>query len=374
MRFEKIRFKVIAVLWVVCLAGLLGLPISAQDNEPSEPPVADQPDATDTAQGTDAATHAAGTPASEPTKSIFDQDFGEVVSTIWNATLFNAGGTAIKLNQIIIALLTAIIGLWLAKLFTGFITTRLVRVKKVNETVAFTIGKVIYYVAAAVVLLIAMQVAGIPTTVFTVLGGALAIGVGFGAQNLFNNLISGVIILTEKPIRRKDIVVIDDMEGQVAEIGNRRTRIRTGDGIDVLVPNSKFLENNVINWTLYDAKIRGRVEVGVAYGSPVKQVRGLLLKVTEDHDKIHRSPEPEVLFEAFGDNTLNFSVYFWTEVSRPMDLRKIESDIRFAIDELFHEHGITIAFPQRDVHLETMKPLEVRVLPGQAGIHGNETE
>ena len=374
MRLDMIRFNVLGVLWVACLAALLGLPVYAQDDEAGEPVETGQTESADADQGTGDEASPAETPDPEPTPSIFEQDFGEAVSTIWNATLFNAGGTAIKLNQIIIALLVAIIGLWLAKLFTGFITTRLVRVKKVNETVAFTIGKVIYYIAAAMVLLIAMQVAGIPTTVFTVLGGALAIGVGFGAQNLFNNLISGIIILTEKPIRRRDIVVIDDMEGQVAEIGNRRTRIRTGDGIDVLVPNSKFLENNVINWTLYDAKIRGRVEVGVAYGSPVKLVRELLLKVTGDHDKIHASPEPDVLFEAFGDNTLNFSVYFWTEVSRPMDLRKIESDVRFAIDELFHEQGITIAFPQRDVHLDTMKPLEVRVLPGQAGIHENETE
>ncbi|MEM6259794.1 MAG: mechanosensitive ion channel domain-containing protein [Planctomycetota bacterium] len=368
MRGKMIRCTMGWKLSIVCMMLLPTTHAFAQEGGAGEPATAEQPDNT----GNEAAASAAptaGTPAPatptpvpEPSKSIFEQDLGEALYTIWNATLFTAGGTDIKLNQIIIALLTAVIGLWLAKLFTGIISARLVRVSKVSETVAYTIGKIIYYVAAAVVLLIAMQVAGIPTTVFTVLGGAIAIGVGFGAQNLFNNLISGIIILTEKPIRRKDIVVIDDMEGQVAEIGNRRTRIRTGDGIDVLVPNSKFLENNVINWTLYDAKVRGQVGVGVAYGSPVKQVRDLLLKATTDHELVHPLPEPTVLFEAFGDNTLNFSVYFWTEVSRPLDLRKIESDIRFAVDELFHEHGITIAFPQRDVHLDTLKPLQIKVL------------
>lgn len=337
--------SVLGLLCVVCLAGLMVLPVYAQDDE-----------------------------TNKPTPSIFDQGFGEAMSTIWNATLFNAGDTAIKLNQIIIALLTAIIGLWLAKLLTGIISARLVRVSKVSETVAYTFGKVIYYVAAAVVLLIAMQVAGIPTTVFTVLGGALAIGVGFGAQNLFNNLISGIIILTEKPIRRHDIVEIDGMEGKVAEIGNRRTRIRRSDGVDVLVPNATFLETNVINWTLHDAHIRGKVGIGVAYGSPVKQVRELMLQVAKAHEKVENTPEPVVLFTEFGDNSLNFLMYFWTQVQSPMDRNRLESDLRFAIDEFFHEHGITIAFPQRDVHLDTLKPLEVRVLPGQAGIHRNETE
>ena len=247
-------------------------------------------------------------------------------------------------------------------MFTGIISARLVRVSKVSETVAYTIGKIIYYVAAAVVVLIAMQVAGIPTTVFTVLGGALAIGVGFGAQNLFNNLISGIIILTEKPIRRHDIVEIDGMEGKVAEIGNRRTRIRRFDGVDVLVPNATFLETNVINWTLYDSHVRGSVGVGVAYGSPVKQVRDLMLQAAKAHDKVENTPEPTVLFTEFGDNTLNFVMYFWTEIQSPMDRKRLESDLRFAIDELFHEHKITIAFPQRDVHLDTLKPLEVRMI------------
>jgi small-conductance mechanosensitive channel len=358
---------------VLILGLLLGLQAFAQQSPPDTSPTDDAVEeavSTDTADtsGEQAATSGENAstnpqdPAGENPPSFFEKEPSEVISTIWNATLFTAGGTEIKLNQIIIALLTAIIGLWLAKLFTGIISNRLVKVSKVSETVAFTIGKIIYYIAAAVVALIAMQVAGIPTTVFTVLGGALAIGVGFGAQNLFNNLISGIIILTEKPIRRNDIVEIDDMEGKVAEIGNRRTRIRRFDGVDVLVPNSTFLETNVINWTLYDAHVRGSVGVGVAYGSPVKQVRELMLEAAKAHDKVENTPEPTVLFTEFGDNTLNFLMYFWTEIQSPMDRKRLESDLRFAIDELFHEHKITIAFPQRDLHLDTLRPLEVRMI------------
>jgi len=357
---------------------LLCTPALAQDGTPGTSPVGETveesltPDPADAnnaqaqTQGDPPAnagqqTEGQQTPGDKPT-TIFDQEPAEALSTIWNATLFTAGDTDIKLNQIVIALFAAIIGLWLAKLLTGIISARLVRVSKVSETVAYTIGKIIYYIAAAIVLLIAMQVAGIPTTVFTVLGGALAIGVGFGAQNLFNNLISGIIILTEKPIRRHDIVEIDGMEGKVAEIGNRRTRIRRFDGVDVLVPNATFLETNVINWTLYDAQVRGSVGVGVAYGSPVRKVRDLMLQAANAHERVDTTPPPAVLFTEFGDNTLNFLMYFWTQIQSPMDRKRLESDLRFAIDDLFHEHDITIAFPQRDVHLDTLKPLQVRML------------
>lgn len=346
--------------WLGIVAGALLCVLLSGHAGAQEADGAAESDQAAQATQSDEASEAAVPAAAEET--IFEKEPREIASTVWNATLFTAGDTQIKLNQIIIALLAACIGLWLAKLFTGLISARLVRVSRVSETVAFTIGKVIYYVAAAVVLLIAMQIAGIPTTVFTVLGGAIAIGVGFGAQNLFNNLISGIIILTEKPIRRRDIVEIDGMEGQVAEIGNRCTRIRMSNGIDVLVPNSKFLENNVVNWTLHDAKVRGHVAVGVAYGSPVQQVRDLLCQAAKEHQKIDAVPPPTVLFQAFGDNTLNFSLYFWTEVTKPLDLRLIESDLRFTIDGLLHDAKITIAFPQRDVHLDTLKPLEVRMI------------
>lgn len=294
--------------------------------------------------------------------SSTEQTWFEAIDTVWNKTLFTAGSTDIKLNQLVIALLVVLIGLWLSRRVTLALSDRLVRSNRMTEQVAYTLGKIVYYVSAAMVVLIAMQVAGIPTTVFTVLGGALAIGVGFGAQNLCNNLISGIIILTEKPIRRRDIVEIDGMEGVVAEIGNRRTRIRKPDGIDVLVPNSTFLESNVVNWTLFDSHVRGHVGVGVAYGSPVKQVRDLLLEAANEHERIDKAPPPVVLFTEFGDNTLNFSLYFWTNVTRPIDRRQIESDLRFEIDEKFKQSSVVIAFPQRDVHLDTLRPLEVKMV------------
>ena len=286
----------------------------------------------------------------------------DTAKTVWQTTLFNAGSSEIKLSQIIIALLIVLIGLWLARRITNYIGKRLAKTGRISEGVADTLSKIAYYLAATLVILIAMQVAGIPTTIFTVLGGALAVGVGFGAQNLFNNLISGVILLTEKPIRKRDIVVVDGMEGEVAEIGNRCTRIKLGNGIDVLVPNSTFLESNVINWTLSDNRIRAEVGVGVAYGSPVKQVRELLMKVADEHPRAEKTPKPIVLFSDFGDNALGFKLLFWANITSPTDRAVLESDIRFLIDEDFAKAGVVIAYPQRDVHLDVTSPVPVRMV------------
>jgi len=289
------------------------------------------------------------------------QDIWALIIKAWNVSLFSSGDNEIHLNQIIIALITICLGLIISKRLTRMIGRRLEVSGRLTHQTAFVLQKVLSYAFLAIVVLIALPIAGIPMTVFTVMGGALAIGVGFGAQNLFNNLISGIILMAERPIRVGDIVEHDSVEGRVADIGNRCVRIRRSDGIDVLVPNSYFLEQQVINWTLSDSDIRGRVNVGIAYGSDTKRARDIMEEVARKHPKVLSHKEVPVLFEEFGDNTLNFSVQFWTQVHRPMDLKRIQSDIRFAIDEAFRKEDIVIAFPQRDVHLDTLSPLEVHI-------------
>ena len=136
----------------------------------------------------------------------------------------------------------------------------------------------------------------------------------------------------------------------------------TGDNIEIVVPNSSFLENNVINWTLSEPKVRIHVSVGVVYGSPTREVTRLLRKAVDEHGRVLKSPAPIVLFTEFGDNSLNFEVHFWITMRKIMDRRMIESDVRYRIDNLFNDAGIVIAFPQRDVHLDTRQPLDVRVM------------
>lgn len=285
-----------------------------------------------------------------------------ILLTIWNAELFSASGNPIKLNQLVLALLIILIGVWISKRISRLVKVRLARIQRIDSHAAGVIQTIVFNTLVVIVVLAAMPIAGIPTTIFTVLGGAVAIGIGFGAQNLFNNLISGLILMIERPIRLGDIVEVGEHEGIIEAINNRCTYIRRSDGVDLLVPNSHFLEQPVVNWTLSDRDVRGSVVVGVAYGSPTDRVAGLLRQCLDEHVKVHERPVPVVLFKDFGDNALVFEAFFWSKIGKPMDLKKIQSDIRFRFDALCREHGICIAFPQRDVHLDTLRPLEVRVM------------
>jgi small-conductance mechanosensitive channel len=199
----------------------------------------------------------------------------------------------------------------------------------------------------------------IPVTALAFISGAVAIGIGFGAQNIINNLISGWILMSERPVRIGDFVEIDAHRGVVEEIGNRSTRIKRVDGVHLLVPNSQMLERVVVNWTLVDRDFRTSVRVGVVYGSPVEQVKELLLKATVAQVDTLKDPPPLVVFEDFGDNALVFDVFFWCHGGGERELRTIRSDIRFRIERYLGEAGIVIAFPQRDVHLYSKTPIEV---------------
>lgn len=289
-------------------------------------------------------------------------DLRELLRQVWNAELYKSGDVEVQLNQVVISIIVVILGSMIARVLSNQVGKRLESIARVNHQTAYVLQRIAFYLMLVFVVLVALPIAGIPITIFTVLGGALAIGVGFGAQNLFNNLISGIIIITQRPIRIGDIVEINGGEGRIEDLGNRCVRVRRTDGVDLLVPNSYFLDNIIANWTLFDSDIRGGVDVGVAYGSPTEQVRDLMMKAANEHPNVKADPAPIVLFTEFGDNSLNFQVLFWTTVTRPMDMRKIQSDLRFRLDALFREAGITISFPQRDVHLDTLKPLEVRMV------------
>ncbi len=302
----------------------------------------------------------------------FIENAWQWIKYTWGLELYNIEGVPIRLNQLVVALIVLIFGSFLSKRIAVMIGKRLERMGHIKKGIPFMIQRILFYLMLIIVILIALPIAGIPTTVFTVVGGALAIGVGFGAQNLFNNLISGIIIMIEQPIRLGDIVELDNSEGRVADIGNRCVRVRRTDGVDVLVPNSHFLEQQVVNWTLFDNDIRGSVKVGVAYGSPTRQVAEIIKAATDNDQRVLRQPEPRVLFEDFGDSALIFRLLFWARVSRPMDLREIQSDLRYRIDEEFNKANIVIAFPQHDVHLDSLSPVAVRVVSDEQNLNINQ--
>ena len=210
----------------------------------------------------------------------------------------------------------------------------------------------------------------IPLAVFAFLGGALAIGIGFGAQHLINNFISGLILLFDRTIKVGDIVEVDGEGGRVTDVGMRNSRIQRFDGIELMVPNSQFLQQKVTNWTLTDRRIRYKVSVGVAYGSSTRKTADIIMKAVETHARVLTDPPPTIIFEEFGDSALIFTVYFWLELISNRDNRIALSDIRHAINELLDKAGIVIAFPQRDIHLDSAKPFEVKVVKPETDKNG----
>ena len=288
----------------------------------------------------------------------------ERLRDIWTFPLIKIGtGGAIEAGQLVLVLLVLVVGYFASRLVERLIMRRLGGTHLRPDAV-YALQRISFYVLLLIVAMTAMSLLRIPLTAFAFVSGAIAIGVGFGAQNIINNFISGWILMWEQPVRIDDFVEIDSSSGVVERIGNRSTRIRRVDGVHMLVPNSHMLERTVVNWTLIDRLIRSVVTVGVAYGSPTRKVAELLRQAIESVPDILKDPEPVIVFEDFGDSALVFEAYFWAELSNQRQQRQIRSDVRFRIDELFQEHGIVIAFPQRDVHLGGVSPLEVRLVAG----------
>ena len=285
----------------------------------------------------------------------------DLIREYWHYPLIQlSGGGEITVSQVVFALLVVVVGFMFGRWVVRILKRQFAR-RAMDPNASLTIQRLVFYFILLLVFVTALAVLNIPITALAFISGAVAIGVGFGAQNIINNLISGWILMSERPVRIGDFIEIDEHKGKVESIGNRSTLIRRVDGVHMLVPNSHMLERMVINWTLYDLNIRTVVRVGVAYGSPVERVAEILEKILVDQPDILNDPAPLVLFEDFGDSALVFDAYFWAEVGGERELRQIRSDIRMQIDREFRDAGIVIAFPQRDVHFDAVKPIEVQL-------------
>ena len=264
-------------------------------------------------------------------------DLSEIANTVLISTPTGLEITVGKLFSVFVLLL---IGYGASRFIGYLLGRRLANVLKPDIT--HTIKRIVFFTILVLVVLTALSLLGIPLTAFAFATGAIAIGVGFGAQNIINNFISGWILMAERPIRIDDFIEIDGTLGTVERIGNRSTRIRRVDGVHLLVPNSALLERTVINWTLVDFDIRTSVKVGVAYGSPVEKVSELLLAAVRAQPEINPKPEPIAFFDDFGDSALMFEVFFWCKSqSGERQLRQIRSAIRFELTRRFRKWTFT---------------------------------
>lgn len=275
----------------------------------------------------------------------------DTITQSLGTTLFTLYSHPFTLGEILLVPLVLVGGWWLTNKFAHLATFRLRKTGASADTVHL-FKRIFYIIALAVLLITTLDFLNVPLTAFAFLSGAVAIGFGFGAQNIINNFISGWILMWERPIRIGDFLEVAEARGRVESINTRSTRIRRVDGVHMLIPNSKLLENTVINWTLIDYLTRTSVRVGVAYGSDCRNVADLIKIAVENEETVLTEPQPVVIFDDFGDNALIFEVFFWVNATVERDLRMIRSNLRFAINDAFNEAGIVIAYPQRDVHVD----------------------
>jgi len=278
----------------------------------------------------------------------------------WSAPL---PGVALSLIQIFLLIALLIAVFWISSRTKRFLFNRFLVHSGLDRALQYAISQIVSNVVLVVGIFIILENTGIHLGALTVFAGAVGVGVGFGLQNIASNFISGLVILAERPITLGDRVEVAGITGQVQQIRARSTVIRTNDNITMIVPNTKFIDSPVTNWTYGDPRVRFRIPVGVAYGSDVGKVREALLAAGRENPQTLKDPAPSVFLNKFGDNSIDFELVVWSsEMSyRPSRYR---SDLNFAIEEKFREAGIEIAFPQRDLHIRS-GVLKVETVPGQ---------
>lgn len=281
---------------------------------------------------------------------------------LWNHKLLTLAGIKLSVGNLTMALTLLLFATKLSKFTTRAIEKRLIIPFVEDKSSQNTYKTFAFYGSLALFVTLSLALAGIPLSVFTVFGGALAIGVGFGSQNIVNNFISGIILLVERPIKVGDIVELENISGSVISIGTRSTQVKNGDGKIFVVPNSFFLEKSVLNWSYERSVVRTSVNFGVAYGSNLKLVENICTDILLNTEHILQDPLPVVLFDNFNESNLDFQLLFWCDLKEVSTLSEVRSAVRFKIDERLRQHRIEMAFPQRDLNLKLNRPLDVHLL------------
>jgi small-conductance mechanosensitive channel len=263
----------------------------------------------------------------------------------WNRPL---PGISLTLVQIflLVALLLGVF--WISARTKSFLFNRFLVNSGLDRSLQYAISQIVSNIVLVVGVFIVLDNAGIHLATLAVFAGAVGVGIGFGLQNIASNFISGLVILAERPITIGDRVEVAGITGQVQQIRARSTVILTNDNITMIVPNTKFIDSPVTNWTYGDPRVRFRVPVGVAYGSDLEKARTALLEVARENPQVLDEPSPTVFLEAFGGSSINLELVVWSkEMSyRP---RRFRSDLNFAIARKLREAGVEIPSPQRDI-------------------------
>jgi small-conductance mechanosensitive channel len=256
-----------------------------------------------------------------------------------DVTLFSFGGTEIHLSTLLKIVAVVILLVWIAQFFRALLLNRLLKRTHLDPGTQQAVGAIVHYAVLVIGIAVALQNAGINLTAFSVVAGALGVGVGFGLQNIFSNFISGLIIMFERPIKVGDRIEIAGVEGTVQSIGARRTTILTNDNITIIVPNQRFITDNVTNLLYSGHRIRVHVPVAVTVGTEARTMERLLLAAAEAHPDVLDDPPPSVRLVSLGGPAMQFELLAWTS-SRVNARRQLLSDLNFDIGERLRQHDI----------------------------------
>lgn len=267
-----------------------------------------------------------------------------------DAELFRLGETPVTPMSLLIFIGTCVISVGLAGVLRRGLQRLIDNRHPDAEGLSYALGRMVQIVVVVLGVIISLETLGLSLTTLTAVGATLSVGLGLGLQSLAQNYVAGITLLVQRPVQKGDFIIVGDTVGMVDEISLRLTRVITRDGISILVPNSELVSTTVTNITRPTDLYRTRIDVGVAYGSDLQTVEACLLEVAEAHERVLEKPDPEVFFVGFGNSSLDFQLCVW--IDDPHREPRITSDLRFAIDDSFRNHGVTIPFPQRDLHLK----------------------
>jgi small-conductance mechanosensitive channel len=275
-----------------------------------------------------------------------------------NQPLIAIGRVQLTTKGLLLSTLVLLVGMWLARRVRRYMLRHLGPMIGLEKSTVFTLATLAFYAITALTLVFAFSLLGFDFTNLAIIAGALSVGIGFGLQDIAKNFISGLLLLFDRSIKVGDYIELSNggLRGTVEQIRVRSTIVRTNDELDVIVPNSQFLTDQVVNWTLSSDVLRLHVPFGVAYGSDVERLRDIMLKVAgelpnvvKDDDK-HR---PKLWFTSMGDSSLNFELLVWVQGEAITNYRSTLSEYTFAVHRTLIDNGYEIPFPQRDVHIKS---------------------
>ena len=282
--------------------------------------------------------------------------------SLWHRTQFVEGEQqqiAVTLADLVLAILIGVVTVLATKTFPAFLEIILLKQSSVTPGGRYAATSLSRYSITAIGILLALSILGASWSQVQWLAAALSVGIGFGLQEIVANFISGIIILFERPIRVGDVVTVGDIDGTVIRIQIRATTIRNWDRQELLVPNKEFITGRLLNWSLSDETTRIKIPVGLAYGSDVQKAMSLMDEAARENEKVLEKPASSIIFDRFGENSLNLVLrcFVETQDARMPTITKLHEDI----NQKFNDAGLVISFPQRDVHLGTSQPLDIRI-------------